>query len=270
MNAVRNYWLPLTFAFLLLATPLINADGITGFKEPTPLTVSVAPFQDTDIDTLLATLDGLLDRDTADRSGEDAANDLWTFRERLQAGRLKASQEARVLGHLAALSERYPAHTQLLEKERRILETLTIGKVAPEIAGADLEGRPLRLSDYRGRVVVLAFSGEWCGSCRLEYPYQRLMLDVYKTQPLTILSVDSDKDPAVALKAKASRGLTYKSWWDGSGAKSTEGPIAQAWGVMGWPTTYVIDRRGIIRFVNLRQEDLLKAVKQLMSENGGK
>ena len=63
--------------------------------------------------------------------------------------------------------------------------------------------------------MALAFSGEWCGSCWLEYPYQRLMQDVCENRPLTILSVDSDKDPRVALKAKAERGLTYRSWWDG-------------------------------------------------------
>jgi peroxiredoxin len=51
---------------------------------------------------------------------------------------------------------------------------------APDIDGTDLEGEPLRLSDSRGTVVVLAFSGEWCGSCRLEYPYQRLMQDVLR------------------------------------------------------------------------------------------
>lgn len=265
MNAVRNYWLLLSLTLFVVGSRQVLADELTGFKELPAPSVTAATFSDGDIDDLLATLDGLLARDRADGSGADAANDLWTFRERLQAGRLKAAQEARVLEHLEALADRYPEQAPLLDKERRLVGALTVGKPAPEIVGTDLGGESLRLSDYRGRVVVLAFSGEWCGSCRLEYPYQRLMLDVYKNQPLTILGVDSDKDPGVALKAKASRGLTYRSWWDGAGSKSTEGPIASAWGVMGWPTTYVLDQNGVIRFVNLRQEDLLKAVKQLMA-----
>jgi thiol-disulfide isomerase/thioredoxin len=114
--------------------------------------------------------------------------------------------------------------------------------------------------------VVIAFSGEWCGACRIEYPYQRLLMEVYKDRPFTLLSVNSDKDAAAAKAAKASRGLTYRSWWDGYAARNTHGPIAASWGVMGWPTTYVLDQRGVIRFVNLRQEDMLKAVKQLMAE----
>ncbi len=95
------------------------------------------------------------------------------------------------------------------------MAALTAGKVAPDIDGTDLEGKPLRLSDYRGngrgarvlrRVVRILLA---------RYPYQRLMQDVCENRPLTILSVDSDKDPRVALKAKAERGLTYRSWWDG-------------------------------------------------------
>jgi peroxiredoxin len=266
MKAVRNYWVLLLLSLLIVGSRQVLADELRGFKELPPRTVDIRPFSDQDIDDLISTLDSLLDRDTSDRSGEDAANDLWTFRERLQTGQLESSQEARVLEHLDILARLYPSESHTLEKERRLIGQLTVGKPAPDIVGNDLNGKALRLSDYHGRVVVLAFSGEWCGSCRLEYPYQRLMLDVYKNQPLTILSVDSDRDPHVALDAKASRGLTYRSWWDGSGPKSTEGPIATAWGIMGWPTTYVIDREGVIRFVNLRQEDLLKAVKQLIAE----
>ena len=267
MSAPRNYWLLLSLTLGLAGGSRMLADEPRGFKDLPPRSMAVAPFSNAEVDDLLTTLDRLLDHDiAADPSGEDAANDLWTFRERLQAGRLDASQEGRVLDHLQTLSHALPDVAPAIGKERRLVAALTVGKIAPDISGTDLDGKPLRLSDYRGTVVVLAFSGEWCGSCRLEYPYQRLMQDVYKNRPLTILSVDSDKDPRVPLKAKAERGLTYRSWWDGGGAKSTAGPIATSWGVMGWPTTYLIDQRGVIRFVNLRQEDMLKAVKQLMEE----
>ena len=245
----------------------MRADEPRGFKDLPARSVTVTAFSNAEVDDLLATLDRLLDHDlAADPSGEDATNDLWTFRERLQSGRLDAIQEGHVLDHLQTLSHSLPDVAPVIGKERRLVAALTVGKTAPDIVGTDLDGKPLKLSDYRGTVVVLTFSGEWCGSCRLEYPYQRLMQDVYKNRPLTLLSVDSDKDPRTASKAKAERGLTYRSWWDGGGEKSTSGPIATAWGVMGWPTTYLIDQRGVIRFVNLRQEDMLKAVKQLMTE----
>ena len=122
--------------------------------------------------------------------------------------------------------------------------------------------------DDRGSVVVLTFSGDWCGACRGEYPYHRLLLELYKDQPFALLGISSDTDLEAARKAKEDRGLTYRMWWDGgeSGSRK-EGAIATSWGVGGWPTVYVLDKRGKIRFVNLRQEDLLKGVKQLMSES---
>ena len=57
--------------------------------------------------------------------------------------------------------------------------------------------------------------------------------------------------------------ITWRSWWDGG---TTEGPIATRWNVTGWPTIYVLDDRGVIRFRNVRGEELDKAVEALLKE----
>jgi peroxiredoxin len=261
----------LLLALTISAGKAASANDPDGFKEPTPREIVAAPFTDREIERLITTLDVLLAKQkNPSRWGADAANHLWTFVERLQAGRLTPMQEARVAAHLDFIGRHHPADAATIQKERRVLTTLTVGKVAPDITGKDLDGKVFNLSEYRGRVVVLTFSGEWCGACRSEYPYQRLLLELYKDRPFAIVGVNSDSDAAAARKAKADRGLTYRSWWDGSGPKNTRGPIATAWGVIGWPTIYVLDEDGVIRFVNLRQEDLLKAVKQLVNEQATK
>ena len=271
MNVVRNYWLPFLSLTLAVSGATIHADGPHGFSDPTPRALTAAPFTDGEIDALLATLDSLLSKDVADaQGGDDAAADLWTFRERLQAGTLSTEQEDLVRAHLDRAAREFPSAAAAIERERELVSTLAVGKPAPDIVGKDLDGKEFRLSDYRGTVVVLAFSGEWCGACRVEYPYQRLLMEVYKDRPFTMLSVNSDKDAHAAKQAKIERGLTYRSWWDGYAEKNTHGPIATAWGVRGWPTIYVLDEAGVIRFVNLRQEDLLKSVKQLMGELASK
>jgi thiol-disulfide isomerase/thioredoxin len=133
--------------------------------------------------------------------------------------------------------------------------------------GKDFDGAEFKLSEYRGKVVVLYFTGEWCGPCRGEYPYQRLMLEVHKGKPFAILGVNSDSKLEVAQKSKKDNRLDYRAWWDGYvEKKNTDGPIAEAWNVTGWPTIYVLDTKGVIRFVNLRNEDVLKAVSQLLRE----
>lgn len=142
---------------------------------------------------------------------------------------------------------------------------LTLGTSAPDIVGTDLDGRALRLSDYRGKVVVVTFSGEWCGICRSEYPYHRFLLELYRDWPFALLSVESGNDREAAKRAKIDRGLLYPSWWDGAPRRDTPGTIAASWGVSGWPTTYVLDGKGAVRAIDPRKEDLLKVVRQLLT-----
>lgn len=268
---VRRTWLPLTLVVLLTQAIAARSDDPPGFKDPAPREIGSAPFTDAEVNSLIATLDNLLAAAKDPQQWREEARDyLWTFVERLQAGQLSPNQEARVLARFDQLEQEHPGDTSLIERERHVLTNLTVGKTAPEILGKDMEGKELRLSDYRGNVVVLTFSGDWCGACRAEYPYQRLLLELYKDRPLTILGVSSDKDADLAMRAKLAKGLTYRSWWDGHAEKNTRGPIATAWGVIGWPTVYLLDDEGVIRFVNLRQEDLLKGVKQLMTELSAK
>ena len=92
---------------------------------------------------------------------------------------------------------------------------LTIGKTAPDIVGGDLDGVPFKLSDYRGKVVLLVFSGEWCGICRTQYPYERFLQELYKGWPFAILGVESGDDPALAKKTNGEQGLQFRRWWNG-------------------------------------------------------
>jgi len=155
-----------------------------------------------------------------------------------------------------------------IERTQLTISALTVGKVAPEIVGKDLQGVTLRLSSYRGKVVVLSFSAEWCGICRTIFPYERFMLDAYKNWPFAILGIETGADPATNRRVKVDERLSFPSWWDASDADDgSTGPISTAWGIAGFPAVYVLDTRGVIRFVNPRDEDLLKGVRQLLNDD---
>ena len=171
-----------------------------------------------------------------------------------------------MLAHLSGLARTHPEGAPLVEETRKTVRGFTLGKRAPDIVGPDLDGATLKLSDYRGKVVVVAFSADWCGICRSEYPYYRLLLELYRDWPLAFLGVDGSTSLAAAKQVKGDQRLPYRSWWDGGGTNSKDGPIASAWNVKGWPTTYVLDHEGVIRFVDLRRESLLAAVRQLLNE----
>ena len=116
---------------------------------------------------------------------------------------------------------------------------------APDIRGTDLQGRPLSLSEFRGKVVLLECWGQWCTQCRQLYPKEEALSAEFRDRPFAIVGVNSDPDLETALSTVKEEGITWRSFWDGE--EGTRGPIATAWNVRGWPVLYVIDHRGIIR-----------------------
>ncbi|MEO7191287.1 MAG: redoxin domain-containing protein [Vicinamibacterales bacterium] len=259
------------FSLCLLLLSAVSAraqpPSPVGFVEPPSRELEILPFTDAQIDKLLTTFNEVIAAgvDVSDPATDPELN-LWKFLRWLQNGILSPKQQGRVLTELSRASEAHPELADMLEKEARAVRSVTIGKVAPEIEGPDLDGQNFRLSDYRGKVVMLTFTGDWCGICRSEYPYQRLLQELYKDWPFVLLSVNSDTSPEVARKAKTSRGLFYRSWWEKRSDSKASGPIARTYDLYGWPTVYLLDDEGVIRFVDLRQEDLLKAVRQLLTE----
>jgi peroxiredoxin len=200
---------------------------------------------------------------------KDPRLSLWMFGRSLQNRQLTADEAQAVTGYLAAL----PRSSELRDaagKTQFMMDALSVGKVAPEITGRDLNGVPFSLSDYRGKVVLLTFSGDWCGICRAQYPVERRLQELYGSgqAPFVILSVDSGASAEASRAALAREGLTYRAWWDGGGEKSTVGPIATKWNVVGWPATYVIDPAGVIRHVDLLQTELFNAVEALIKTSG--
>jgi peroxiredoxin len=142
------------------------------------------------------------------------------------------------------------------------MRDLIVGKTAPEIEGADHEGKPFKLGETRGKVVVLTFSGNWCGPCVGMYPQERKLLAQHEGKPFAMVSVNTDEEVETLKKAIEAGEITWRCWWDGG----TDGPITTRWGVTGFPTIFVLDRDGVIRFKNVRGEDLDRAVDSLLAE----
>lgn len=117
------------------------------------------------------------------------------------------------------------------------------GEPAPEISGTDLGGKAMKLSDFKGRAVLLIFQAHALPTSRATYSEQRALLSRVKGKPLVILGVSGDADRAAARKALAAEKLTYRSWFDGG----TDGPLAARWEIDVWPTLVLIDARGVVR-----------------------
>lgn len=148
------------------------------------------------------------------------------------------------------------------EGELFAARNLTVGKVAPEVEGKDHESKPFALSDYRGKVVVLTFSANWCGPCVGMYPEERELVKTHEGDPFALVSVNSDAELGTLKESIASGEITWRCWWDGG----MDGPITTRWGVIAIPAVFVLDQSGTIRFKDVRGEELKAAVAALLSE----
>jgi len=142
------------------------------------------------------------------------------------------------------------------------LQGLGIGKPAPEITGDDLEGREMKLSDYRGKVVALVFWGAWCGECMQMVPAEQALVARLAGRPFALIGVNSDTDTAKLNAVLASKKITWRSFRD----IQPPNRIAKTWNVDSWPAIYILDRNGVIRFKNVRGQKLSEAVDTLLGE----
>jgi len=191
---------------------------------------------------------------------------------------IEASQEARIPDEDAARSL---AHCKRIEAEfqdvrdvdgllfseriagdRYQLENLRLGMIAPDIVGEDLNGAELRLSDYRGKVVVLHFWGHWSNRCQKTYAHDRALVHRLRNEPFVLIGVNSDVNLEALRPVLVSEEITWPSFWNGP--EGTAGPISKGWNVKSWPTVYVIDHEGIIRYKGVHGSSADEAVDALV------
>lgn len=146
------------------------------------------------------------------------------------------------------------------------LRRLDIAQVAPEIVGTDQDGRPMKLSDYRGKVVAIVFWGSWCGVCMHSIPGERDLVIQMQGKPFVLLGVNSDPPERLASIIQKHQ-INWRSWADGE--LDGPQPIARAWNVTSWPKIYLLDAAGVIRYTELAHgssDDLERAVGALVSQ----
>jgi len=97
-------------------------------------------------------------------------------------------------------------------------------------------------------------------------PHEKALVQRLKDQPFALLGINSDGEAEEVKKMLAEQGITWRQALDGD----TSGPLATRWNVQGWPTIYILDAEGKIRFRDLRDEEMEKAVNELLAELAAK
>jgi len=143
------------------------------------------------------------------------------------------------------------------------LKNLKVGNKLPHFAGQDLDGAELTPEQYQGKVVLVDFWATWCGPCRAEMPNVVRIYNKYHDQGFDIIGVTLDQaNQADKVRTfTKDHGMPWRQVYDGGGWKAK---VAAKFGINSIPATFLLDRKGVIRYKNVRGEELATAVATLI------
>ena len=116
-----------------------------------------------------------------------------------------------------------------------------VGGPAPEIVLKDLQGRDVKLSDLRGKVVLVNFWATWCKPCKEEMPAMQASYDKLRDKGFVVLAVNELEDTARVAEHIRTHGHTFEVVMDHNNQ------VANVYGVVGLPASFLIDPQGIVR-----------------------
>ncbi|HJZ93055.1 MAG TPA: TlpA disulfide reductase family protein [Gemmataceae bacterium] len=141
---------------------------------------------------------------------------------------------------------------------------MRVGNPVPNIEGTDLDGKKVKLSNYRGKVVLFDFWATWCGPCRAMIPHEQEMVEKLSGKPFALLSVSVDDEQGNLTEFLGRVKMPWAHWWDGA-----TGPVTKMFKVRSYPTLFLIDAKGVLRkkWVGAPDTEALdKAVNELVAE----
>ncbi|HTQ49854.1 MAG TPA: TlpA disulfide reductase family protein [Candidatus Acidoferrales bacterium] len=145
---------------------------------------------------------------------------------------------------------------------KKVQANLVEGAKFPDFAGKDLDGKPLSVANYHGKVVLIDFWATWCAPCRAEIPNVIATYKKYHGQGFEIIGVSLDDDRQKLLNYTKDNGMIWPQYFDGQGWSNK---LAVQYGIEAIPATFLLDGNGVIIAKDLRGDDLSKAVAKALA-----
>jgi peroxiredoxin len=138
-------------------------------------------------------------------------------------------------------------------QSKMAVKPISVGHKAPDFTIGGLDGKPVKLSDYKGKYVMLDFWASWCAPCRAENPNVVKQYAIFHPLGLNILGISLDTD-----KPKWQDAITHDnlSWSHASDLKYFNGPTEELFHIYQIPSNFIIDPQGVIIAKNVTGTDL--------------
>jgi thiol-disulfide isomerase/thioredoxin len=163
--------------------------------------------------------------------------------DRKQFGRFAQLILALLLVSLSPIKGEATNHSGAAEIQRLFLRLrISTLKEAPPLEGMALDsrGEEKELSSFRGNVAFLTFWTTWCPSCKVEMPALQKLYERHRDRGFLVLAVNIQESPEKVAEYFRAKGLSYTPLLD------PRGQMARGLGVWSVPTTFILDRRGVV------------------------
>ena len=235
----------------------------------------VATEQDKDAENLIAHFKSVMKPDDEDIM---RFRDYWIFVDMLKAVRRHA-EALHLLQNLEKTEQQNPFIRSIFREIAMIHEEqgntelanayylkadpklAMIGKLVPDFSAIDLDGKPISIRNYRGKVVLLNFWAVWCGPCLAAMPNVKKVYDTYKDADFDVIGISLDNDEAELREYLEICNLPWRQIFAGN-----ESPLKKLYGVRGIPSLWLIDREGKLITYQAKGATLKEMVAEALQE----